>query len=167
MRIEIIKGQNKDSVAIERDDGSRRQFDFPKKGLLPHDAIHFFVERECGLTRGFWGLVASGLDPVKVAQMAAAGGHASSQKATNPDPAIVELLQAERLVECFEAEHWSGGEDDEGIVLMAKAGWDASFVAPISALREKTGPIRDRIGKFAARWQDVHVGDRIVLEWTQ
>ena len=36
MRIEIIKGQNKDSVAIERDDGSRSQFDFPKKGLLPH-----------------------------------------------------------------------------------------------------------------------------------
>ncbi|MEJ2410561.1 MAG: hypothetical protein P8Y48_14945 [Novosphingobium sp.] len=35
-------------------------------------------------------------------------GHASASRAQVPDPAIVELPQAERPVECFEADFWAG-----------------------------------------------------------
>ena len=101
MRIAITKGASGDRIAVTRPDGSRADFGFPRKGPYPHDAFHFFVERELGLTRGFWGLIASGMAPDAVQELASAGGHASAKRAGTPDPAIIELVQAERLVECF------------------------------------------------------------------
>ena len=62
MQITITKGASADSVTVERADGSRAGFGFPKKGPYHHDAYHFFVERELGMAAGFWGLVAGGMD---------------------------------------------------------------------------------------------------------
>lgn len=167
MRIVLTKGETTTNVAFERDDGTFARFDFPRKGPVPHDAFHFFVERELGMSRGFWGLVAEGIDPKVVGAMAAEAGHASAKRAQAPDAHIVELLQAERLVECFEAESWSGGSDDEGIMAMAEPGWAASHVPAPCGVRDRLGAIREGIRGFSAQWALAKPGDSLSLEWMQ
>ena len=165
MRISFTKGAARDTVSLTRDDGSSAAFEFPHKGPTPHDAFHYFVEGELGLARGFWGLVAQGLEPGAVGAMAAAGGHASAKRAREPDPSIVELIQAERLVECYEAESWSGASDDDGIRLMAGAGWEASHVPPLALERGAIGTIRAGIEDFARRWGELPLGGSLALQW--
>lgn len=165
MRIAITKGEREDRVAITRGDGSTAGFTFPKKGPVPHDAFHYFIERELGMTRGFWGLVSAGMDPAEVGALAAAGGHASAKRAEVPDGGIVELLQAERLVECFEAESWSGGADDAGILAMAEPGWRSSHVPPPAMADGALGNIRDNLRAFSADWAAMATGGTSTLEW--
>lgn len=165
MRIVLTKGSRQDHIALRREDGSQTAFDFPKKGLVPHDAFHFFVESELAMRRGFWGLVAGGMDPGAVGALAAAGGHASASRAGTPAAGIVELLQAERLVESFEAESWSGGQSDAGIMAMAEPGWAASQVPPPAGVPERLGAIRERIADFSKDWKAAAVGEAMVLEW--
>src|SRR3954453_22084071 len=108
MQITITKGERGDRIDAIRADGSSVTTTFPHKGPIPHDAVHFYVESELGLDRGFWGMVASGKHPEEVQDIAKAGGHASASRGRAPDADIIELIQAERAVECFEADLWSG-----------------------------------------------------------
>lgn len=165
MDIRFTRGARLDTVAVTRADGTAASFTFPHKGPTPHDAFHLFVERELGLARGFWGLVGAGMDPAEVGAMAAAGGHASASRARDPDPAIVELVQAERLVECFEAESWSGAADDAGIRHMARAGWAASKVPELPLPDDALHAIRSGIAAFARDWAGTPVGGEMVLVW--
>lgn len=167
MRIVLTKGVREDHVAITRADGSQAAFDFPKKGPVPHVAFHYFVESGLGLGQGFWGLVAGGMDPEAVGAMAAAAGHASAKRARVPDASIVELLQAERLVECFEAESWSGANDNDGIRAMARAGWEASHVAPLELAGEVLDAIRQALSAFSERWRALATGASLQLDWTE
>jgi hypothetical protein len=165
MRITITKGTNQDHVAVERADGSRTAFGFPKKGPYPHDAYHYFVERELGMQAGFWGLVASGMEPDAVQALAAASGHASAKRAQEPDQAIVPLLQAERLVECFEAASWSGGADDAMIMAMAEPAWASSHVPPPKGVPERLEAIRTALDAFLDLWREAPEGGALTLEW--
>jgi hypothetical protein len=165
MRITLTKGERADHIAIERADGTHAGFDFPKKGPVPHDAFHYFVERELGMKAGFWGLVAGGKDPETVGQMAAEAGHASAKRARVPDASIIELLQAERLVECFEAESWGGGNDDAGIMAMAEPGWLASHVPPPAGVEARLGAIRAGISVFSETWRALAQRETVTLEW--
>ena len=166
MRIEITKGRAEDRVAALRADGTRAAFGFPKKGPFPHDAVHFFVERGLGLERGFWGLVAAGLDPAEVQSLAANGGHASAKRAGAPDPAIVELLQAERLVECFEAASWGGGADDAAIMAMAEPAWAASQVPSPAGAPARFAEIREALDAFIEEWNAAEDGTTFALDWS-
>ncbi len=165
MRIAITKGATGDRIAVTRPDGSSAVFGFPRKGPYPHDAFHYFVERELGMTRGFWGLLASGMSPEAVQELAAAGGHASAKRAVTPDPAIIELVQAERLVECLEAASWSGGADDAAIMAMAEPAWVASHVAPPAGVTGKLVAIRAKLNAFLDAWSALSEGGSLELEW--
>lgn len=166
MRIEITKGQREDRIVIRRADGSVDETAFPKKGTVPHDAVHWWVERELGLRQGFWGMVAGGLHPEAIADIAKAAGHASAKRAQVPDAAIVQLLQAERLVECFEADLWSPGGAVADLVAMGDTACGTSYVPvpeafdPVAAER-----IRLRLAGFAAEWIAAPQGHVAVLEW--
>ena len=59
------------------------------------------------MANAFWGRIAAGAHPEDLAAISRAGGHASAKRAARPETDVVELVQAERLVECFEAELWS------------------------------------------------------------
>ncbi|MCZ8370275.1 MAG: hypothetical protein O9293_09980 [Porphyrobacter sp.] len=165
MRIAITKGSQQDHVAVMRADGSQADFGFPKKGPFPHDAFHFFVERSLGMQSAFWGLVAGGMAPDEVQALALAGGHASAKRADVPDMAIVELLQAERLVECFEAASWGGGADDASIMAMAEPAWAASHVPQPEGVAAKLGTIREGLDPFLAAWSALPEGRALELEW--
>ncbi|MEI6641035.1 MAG: hypothetical protein WCL10_03300 [Novosphingobium sp.] len=129
MIIRITKGSGEDHVAIVRADGSRTETRFPWKGPVPHDAVHVIVERELGLAGAFWGMVADGRHPEDIQARAKAGGHASASRAGVPDAGVVELLQAERLVECYEALLWGGGGTLDDVLAMAEPSCAASHVA--------------------------------------
>lgn len=165
MRITITKGSDGDRIAVTRADGSQEAFAFPRKGPYPHDAFHFFVERELGMARGFWGLLAGGFAPEAVQTLAHAGGHASAKRAATPDPGIIELVQAERLVECFEAASWSGGADDAMIMAMAEPAWAASQVPAPEGVADKLGDIRDALDAFLEDWRALAEGGALALEW--
>ena len=169
MKIAITKGRSGDFIAIDRDDGSRVETSFPHKGPVPHDAVHYFVERALGLTRAFWGMIAAGAHPEALVELAKAAGHASASRARVPDPAIVELIQAERLVECFEAELWSGGSDDAddyaGLLAMAAAGCETSHV-PLPDLAPSALVLaRTSLRTFAAEWIAAPLGHVALLDW--
>ena len=168
MRIEITKGSRDDAIRIVRRDGSTAATRFPKKGPIPHDAVHWFVERGLGLNDAFWGKIAKGAHPEELAALAKAAGHASASRAGDPAAGIVELLQAERLVECFEAELWcmAGGEaDDAGLIALAETACAASRV-PVPALTPATiAAIRGPLGAFAADWSAAPQGHTVVLDW--
>jgi len=173
MRIAIKRFVDHQRVEIERDDAGREDegaispvaFDFPVKGPLPHDAVHFFVEREFAIARGFWGMVAEGAQPEEIQQMAKAGGHASAKRAGVPDRLIADLVRAERLVEAFEAQFWSGSLDEEAIIAMARSGWEASLVEPIALDRANIRQVYENMKEFARQWAKIDIGEQIVLEW--
>lgn len=166
MRISISKGSGQEHVRIARDDGTAMEFRIPSKGPVPHDAVHFFVESELGLGRGFWGSVAAGEDPGAIQRRARAGGHASASRAGVPDAGLVELLQAERLVECFEAESWSSASDHAGLMALAHAGWEASHVPPLPCTQAQAQRIRDAIAAFGRTWQALPPGGTLELDWS-
>ena len=165
MEIAITKGRNADFIVILRGDGTRVETNFPHKGPVPHDAVHFFVERGLSLRQAFWGMIAAGAHPEDLLEIAKAAGHASTKRAVVPDPDIVELIQAERLVECFEAELWSGGSDDAGLIAMAEAGCEASHVALPAMTPSALGGAREALRSFAAEWIAAPVGHVAQLDW--
>ena len=166
MKIEITKGRSADCIAIVRCDGSRVETSFPHKGPVPHDAVHYFVERGLGLREAFWGMIAAGAHPDALVEIAKAAGHASASRARVPDPDIVELIQAERLVECFEAELWSGGSDNAGLIAMAEAGCESSHV-PLPAIAPSAlAAAREALRSFADEWTAAPVGHVARLDWS-
>lgn len=165
MRIEITKGQRDDRIAIRRRDGTRADTVFPKKGPVPHDAVHWFVERELGLSRGFWGMVSAGAHPEDIAEIAKASGHASAKRASTPAAGIVELLQAERIVECFEADLWSGGGAAQDLIVLAETACGYSVV-PLPAMdAAAVERIQFGIAVFAEEWAAAPQGHVAVLDW--
>lgn len=165
MQITITKRGRSQQVAVKRADGSSARFSIPGKGPVPHDAVHFAVEQGLGLPNGFWGSVAKGEAPYDLQERAKAGGHASAKRAAAPDPGIVELLQAERLVECFEAESWSESTDDAGLLAMADAGWRSSQVPPIPLENAQIEAIRSVILAMKRQWMSLEDGGSLELQW--
>jgi hypothetical protein len=165
MKIAITKGRSDDAIAMTWDDGAEASTRFPKKGPVPHDAVHYFVERGLGLKRGFWGTVAGGTHPEEIAAITKAAGHASASRARVPDPSIVELVQAERLVECFEADLWGGGGSDADLISVAEAGCTASLVPLPVIAPGAVAEVRESIAVFAGEWQAAPLGHVAVLRW--
>jgi hypothetical protein len=168
MNIRIEKGSRADRIFIRRDDGTEVVTVFPKKGPIPHDAVHLAVERTLGLRGAFWGLVARGHHPEAIADMAKAAGHASASRSRIPDPAFVEAIQAERAVEAFEADHWSGGAGaPEGIRFMTHSGCEQSHVPPLAMDDDAIRSVRADIAAFASRWHALGEGEAVEVGWPE
>ena len=165
LRITIKKGSKSDTIEIERHGAAPLRFDFPKKGPVPHDVVHLIVEGALGMTRGFWGMVAEGVDPAEVQEIAKAAGHASASRAGPPGPHIVELIQAERLVECFEADLWSPGSGVETFRGVAAAACAASHVPCPDLPATTVETIRTRIAEFFVEWRDLSAGQSKTFAW--
>jgi hypothetical protein len=165
LEVTIAKGATRDSILVRRGVVEIASFAFPKKGPIPHDYVHLIVEAAFGLGDGFWGMVSRGIPPQDIQEIAKAGGHASASRAVAPAPEIVELIQAERLVECFEADLWSGGADHETFRSIAAAACTQSFV-PCPALADDTiNSVRANIAAFARAWIAAPVGARFAFNW--
>ena len=165
MRITITKGENEDRLHIVRSDGSAVSTRFAHKGPIPHDFVHLAVEQRLGLNDAFWGKVDGGAHPEALAELARMGGHASAKRASVPDPAIAQMVQSERMVECFEADLWSGGGARDGIRHMAEAGWAQSCVEPLPLSDDDIDAIRADIAAFGESWRAMPPGESVTLDW--
>ncbi|MEZ5946855.1 MAG: hypothetical protein R3C13_08860 [Hyphomonas sp.] len=166
MRIEVTKGIRDDIICITRDDGSMAETRFPKKGPFPHDLVHAVVEDQLGFRHAFWGMIASGRHSEDIQAIADALGHASAGKAHIPDPSIVELIQAERLVECFEAEIWNGPAALEDLQSVADAAFAQSLVPRVELTAESVSEIRRRLDALRAQWRETPTGGALTSDWS-
>ena len=165
MRITLTKGTDHDHLRVEREDGTSESTRFPRKMGFPHDAVHFVVEQSLRFERAFWGRVADGASPLVVASVAKAGGHASSKRAGQPAHDIVELIQAERIVECFEAEIGAESTDVETWRSVFAAACAQSRVAVPDLSSATIERIRDRLRIAARQWDGLGVGESLELYW--
>lgn len=134
---------------------------------MPHDAVHYFVEDGLGFTRGFWGIVAAGQHPEQVSELAKAAGHASSKRAQIPNASIIELLQAERLVECFEASLWDGGCAPDQFREIAGAACAASHV-PLPELTDAViNDVALKVASLSQEWEAAPNGHVWQFAWNQ
>ena len=167
MIIQITKGLRNDCLAITRTDGSTDATSFPKKGPTSHDAIHYFVESELGLKNAFWGMIASGHGFEDIQNIAKNAGHASASRAEKPDAEIIELLQAERLVECFEVDQWGAPSDAATFIVIATEACERSHVPLPPQLSGQFDTLRSRIANFQASWGAAHVPHVVEFEWEE
>ena len=167
MRIRITKGAKDDAIEALRDDGSRMATRVGHKGPVPHDVTHLMVERALGMSDGFWGKVARGAQPEDLGAMAKSAGHASAKRAELPDPTIVEIVKAERIVESFEADLWSNGSDDESVRSMADAGCGQSLVPPVAMSDAEIATIRADLRAFRDRWAALGEGESVDFDWVE
>jgi hypothetical protein len=156
--VAITKGAKADTIDVRRPAGEAARFTFLKKGPIPHDSVHLIVEQAMGLKRGFWGMVAEGVDPAEIQEIAKAAGHSSAKRALVPDPSIVELIQAERIVECFEADLWSTPADCDTFRSIAEAACSQSLVPTPALSDEAILAIRAQIAGFAKEWTAAPAG---------
>jgi hypothetical protein len=168
MRITITKGERSDRIDALRANGGKVSTTFPHKGPIPHDAVHFFVESGLGISDGFWGMVAEGHHPEEIAGIAKEAGHASAKRACVPDPAIIPIIQAERTVECFEADLWSGGDSHPDMIRATIAAGCAQSLVPIVEITDEAiDSIRSELTEFLRRWTAGEPGERLVLDWSE
>ena len=167
MEILITKGDRADRIEARCDDGTIACENVPHKGPVAHDLVHYVVETELGFDRGFWGLVAAGSDPQRIAELAKAAGHASAKRAVTPEPHFVEAIQVERIVESFEAELWSRGADNESLRAMVRAGCDQSMVPFPDLSDEEIEWARVQLAALADQWAGLAVGEALTLDWPE
>ena len=165
LTITITKGQRDDHIAIVRADDTTAQTRFPHKGPVPHDAVHYFTERGLDLPGAFWGLIAQGRHPEEIAALAKAQGHASAARAQVPGADIVQLLQAERLVECFEAQLWAQAAPDAAFLDVARVACESSHVPLPPVTFDQCRAVMGEIFDFAKSWMAAPVGHVATLEW--
>lgn len=166
LTISFRKGTTQDVIVITRADGSRAETTFPKKGIVPHDAVHVIVESLLGLRNAFWGQVAAGAAPEDVAALSKSGGHASAKRAAVPSPEIVELVQAERIVECFEADMWSTPSDSATFLDALRAGCEQSHVPMPAITVPQITHIRAELAALLATWSALEIGASCEMTWS-
>lgn len=163
--VTIIKGSNADRIETIRRDGSIVRSTFPKKGPIPHDAVHYIVEQELELHDGFWGMVARGHSPEAIQDIAKAAGHASASRAEIPSANVVQLIQAERLVECFEADCWGTPADNDTFRGVVHAACEHSFIATPELTDARIEVIRARISALMREWTQHETGGCFQFSW--
>jgi hypothetical protein len=128
---------------------------------LPHDAVHFLVEAEAGLSGGAFGRIAAGRDNIFwAADSVARKRQARREAKRRPTQAEhADMARSERLASLCEP-LWklrAGQRSD-------LPDWFASMASGIteSPLVER---ILVRLDDFAARWHALPVGGSVTLSW--
>ena len=112
--------------------------------------------------------MASGHYPDTIADMAKQAGHPSAKRGDVPAHEFVEAIQAERIVEAFEADQWSGSVGDPQFVRdMAESGcWQSHVVMP-ELTDAMILSIRSDIAEFTRAWEALPLGQSQALDWVE
>ncbi len=161
MKIVIQRTTTQHNIKVFRDDGVTLELRPPdRKFSPPHDVIHFVVEQTLGLQRGFWGTVAGG---AKLSSMTVIKG----RQRPHADARSKSLINSNRSY-LTEAEVFVGVFQD---VLLRNPKAYREIVG--RRLEERGREIEpDEIERvwsalvtLRKRWEDMAIGDSIVLEW--
>lgn len=147
MRLVFTRRAGKmDHLAITRPDGSTAAIDCPKQGMIPHDMVHYAVEKHVS-SEGFLTRVAAG------AGLGFADGVADSAE------------PVERLVETMQADTWSNGghSNVEELIALYRLSCEARGHAMLPVDADDIAAIRAEMADLAARWAAVPLNGSLEL----
>ncbi|MEE2034114.1 hypothetical protein [Rhodococcus chondri] len=162
MRVVFTKGPGTSyDIAVHRDTGVALA---PRNGpgghpYLPHDLVHFLVEKEAGIEFGVYGRLAAGDNglfwPADPAERAKAGRHRKSTGVKTSPRTRSDMARSEELagiaVPVWEVRHHH-----------ARA-------LPAYVTAREIPPVIDRIvsrfDDYAERWHTLPVGDSLTVQW--
>jgi hypothetical protein len=146
MEIVFTKGSDKvDLMEVIRPGKPRERVDCPKQRIIPHDMVHFAVERTLEV-QGFLGRVKEG---------------ESATYGMKPE-ALSDSV--ERLVEVFQGDEWSGGNSSASdIIEMYRVTCDARECPPLPVDEASIEGVREAIADLTRRWIAVPVGGSLTL----
>jgi hypothetical protein len=150
-------------MAVTREHGPRLA---PRDGpgyhdFLPHDAVHFLVEAEAGLTGGVFGRIAGGLGSFfPVADPALLRKQARREKARTLTPAQhADMARSEALAgTCQVLWEMRAGQREDPPEWFSRAD-------PEMLESELTRRILARFDEFAAWWHALPAGGSVTLPW--
>jgi hypothetical protein len=144
--MKLTKGAGKfDRMEIVRTGQPSERVDCPKQGIIPHDMVHYAVEHTLG-ARGFLTRVMDG-EPAAFQMQAEAQSDA-----------------AERLVEVFQGDAWSGGNASAAdLIELYRVTCDARSCPMLDVDEAAILEVRAAIADLSARWAAVPVGGVLEL----
>jgi hypothetical protein len=86
-------------------------------------------------------------------------------RAVEPAVEITELIHAERLVECFEAEFWSNSSDNAMFRSLLDAACSQSKLLSPKLSDEEISDIRAELERTLQAWRELAVGESLTLHW--
>jgi hypothetical protein len=138
------KAGKSDELLIERKDGSKELIPCPKQGIIPHDMVHYAVEKIIS-RRGFLSRLAAG----EVAEFR-----------MSPE---AEADAIERLVESLQAEMWSGRVPAAEVVALYQHSCAARSHPHFPVSEGDIELIRNEIDDLTAEWAAVAVHGSLIL----
>jgi hypothetical protein len=150
---------------VERDDGvSYRMDGGPVTAAVPHDLVHFPVERTLGMADGIWGSIAAG---VVFRSMHHHGGrrppHAAERSAALIRAHRDRLHRAELLGGFVERAAAAPDPSPAGIAPLARVYLSKLPAADMDL--DRLAAAARALHEMAARWRAVPVGGSLVVEW--
>lgn len=139
-----------DMLTCVRTDGSTTWHEMPRQGILPHDAFHFVVESTLDWHDGFFGHVARGRSLADTTEKL----HGRSPEWSKNTQA----LQAEALIECLEAEQWSGAAGPAEFAESLIRNCRRRGVPPPDITAEELERVRTALREFGAAWRPLSPG---------
>lgn len=152
-----------DGVVVELDGGGYNRIG-GRTDRVPHDIAHFVVEQHLGLTRGLWGVLASG-GIVQNATFAAGRRppHALRRAKAHTDRFGEQLRQAEVLVRAVADLALSGSPRDvDGFRRAVGPRWSTPTVTA-----DRLQAACEALHDAAAHWQRMEPDEAMTLEWEE
>jgi len=146
---------------VERDDGAVVRLGGPGAHGVPHDLVHYVVESELRVDRGFWGKVSRGENVGKVAYVRAPSRrrpplrHAPRGKGGDVEAIVGLVHRIHRLRDRTPATVRDQLETSLKPSVRARAGLDVKAVLRICR----------RLDDLGGRWARLGNGGRLVLDW--
>lgn len=135
-----------DLLEIVRVDGGIERIDCPKQGIIPHDMVHYAVEKVLG-ARGF----------MRAAVAGEAAGYAPMHE--------VEANAIERLVETMQADAWGGASDAASLLDLYRLTCEAREHGAIPVDEATVRLIQDEMIQLQIAWDEVPVGGKMQLSF--
>ena len=157
---------------IDRDDGVRYLLDGAgAKGRLPHDLVHYVVESELGLDRGFWGSIADGaVFPSMTWLYGRRRPHATERgeavMRANNDPLNASEIMAAIFAAALERD-FAGGEIALAGEIHRRWTSRAGGGGGTDPSRTETARIAAALRDMAERWERTPVGESLAVAWNR
>ena len=162
MKVSFVKGEKRDRVYVLREDGSEAAWDFPSYGprALPHDLVHFAVERALGRSDGVYARVAAGVDLARLNDAANRAGGRLREKYAGLGDDIDGVLRSEALA----AQPWL--DDAVGDASIAQRVREACAGYEITAPGElDVAAVRAEVRALHEAWLALPSGRALALAW--
>ncbi len=153
MQLSLKKGKDKkDYLSCTRNDGSQTRTWNPKIGMLPHDCVHFIVERNLDLDESFFKQINAGAD-------------LDFEAESNKETQTTEAYHTESLVECFQAVLANGTFEYEEFMYMYGVTCQARGIEPKSFTSADLGNFWQDLMEHNSIWMTVQIGETMELNW--